>query len=1557
MYAQDIFEDSNEAENYEEVYSSSTTSSGIRGVPGRITTESGIKGNGTQIDPYIILDEEDLLIIADEVNNKNNTYKDAYFEIDAEESIEIKGNWVPIGNKNTPFKGNINGNSVTISGIRADGNITPSGISYYGFFGYVENAEIKNFIVSGSAINYDNVAGIAGNSKNSSFINCINYVNISGSTNAGGISAVDDGSDFENCINKVNVISTKGTAGGIVSNIKNYTRLKKCYNHSLVEGKIVGGVVGNIEKGMANINSDLEGCYNEGTVTGTDYTGGVVGKVGDYCILTDCYNNGQVYGSGKYTSGVAAYLGANALIENCYNYLKGTIIGTGNYTSGVFGDIQSNKTAGATNMRLSGLYNAGTVTGSGNYTSGVLGSVPANMGDNITYCYNIGTVVGKGNKVAGICGTLQGIHMGNNNTTSRLNLCYNLGEVKGEGENTEASGINTENMVAFGPRLDGSWVVNCFNYGNVSSKSEKVAAITYVGYPINKNCYYLEGSAGSKPEDFNGATVYDAAAFSSGQVAYALDKGDDAGRLKNWGQGKDYPVPVSSENPAVYKIDVKVTGKGENKVIHKGIKISAGSSAYVYGSVGKRLDFKYEIEEGHMLDNISFGTTDLNAVLDEASKTFSFTLKKTGNTSIFVRFMQTPEGLKDEYSVIYDANGGKWMDGSTKYIDMVKAGSRTVKPVMEPYFPSTPGVNNVFKGWFADKECSIPYNFTSAIVEDITIYAGWQNMQKHTVTFDAAGGLIEGEPSLEKEVVTGNVVEKPVMNPVKEDFNFRGWYTDEDCLYLYDFENPVTGELILYAGWTPVGKCIVVFDANEGTVAQGGEKHKAISLIINKGESVRAMSASKEPKGSSTFDLEGWYTSSGSRWDFAEPVNESMTLTAKWKENFLQNPREDGSYEIDGLGALEALRDIINSGDTYEDATFVLTSNIELPADWTAVGTGSDGFKHTFDGGGNTIYFNGKQKSPIFDKLTGMVKDLNIEAGYVSGLSSALAYTLLGGEINGCEVHGIFEGGNAGIVFEQYNGTIRNCKIKSGSEIIGKGCVAGIVAIMRSGEKNSSLIENCTIESGVTLTSLGDAYPDFAVAGIAAYSYDVTIEKCSNSAEIVLNGGDVDGSAGGIVAAKNTVSKNVIIKNCDNTGNIIIKGNRNHIAGGIVGEALVTIENSYSIGNIYSECDSSSIGGLAGKCTSIKNSYWYGEIQWNEKREGKTAGITPYEGAMIENCYYGVNSQDETGVLSDIKDGKGSTKLTAKEFAEGKVAYLLDGGGNDGNRLVYWTQGNGYPIEGSPEYYKITLESDINGGNIDIDGLLELYEGRGTQLTVNVKANEPETIVEGDVTTERTYTLESLKVTQGEKTEDIKDDKIFELTGDAHILASFVKNDVVKYPEKPVDPKDPVNPKDPDDNDDDDKAPLDDGDIKGGGSDDGDGIGDGTGSGIGDGTGGGTDTSTDGNQTGTIDTETGIPVESTSESKNENSSPSISISQQTDDDVVTETEDGQIPPETPEQPEKSEKPEEPEEESEEASTAPVTNKQNSMIPPIAAAIAAALLILAGIYRFIILKKK
>ena len=68
-----------------------------------------------------------------------------------------------------------------------------------------------------------------------------------------------------------------------------------------------------------------------------------------------------------------------------------------------------------------------------------------------------------------------------------------------------------------------------------------------------------------------------------------------------------------------------------------------------------------------------------------------------------------------------------------------------------------------------------------------------------TVTFDSQGGT--AVPAQEN-IPVGETATEPAR-PSKGDNTFTGWYSDPDCTQRWDFSQPVTADMTLYAGWTP----------------------------------------------------------------------------------------------------------------------------------------------------------------------------------------------------------------------------------------------------------------------------------------------------------------------------------------------------------------------------------------------------------------------------------------------------------------------------------------------------------------------------------------------------------------------------------------------------------------------------------------------------------------------------------------------------------------------------------------------------------------------------------
>ncbi len=171
-------------------------------------------------------------------------------------------------------------------------------------------------------------------------------------------------------------------------------------------------------------------------------------------------------------------------------------------------------------------------------------------------------------------------------------------------------------------------------------------------------------------------------------------------------------------------------------------------------------------------------------------KLYDFSSAVTRNIILYAKWNK-------KHTVIFNTNGGTAIENQT-----IENG----KTVVKPYDPTKTGY--AFEGWYIDSSLTTRYDFSTAVIGDITIYAKWNssiNQGNHTrpvspvthlVTFDTNGG---------SEIVFQNVKEGQQIikpdDPIKDGFTFIGWYTDSELNNPFDFSNKIMSDLILYAKW------------------------------------------------------------------------------------------------------------------------------------------------------------------------------------------------------------------------------------------------------------------------------------------------------------------------------------------------------------------------------------------------------------------------------------------------------------------------------------------------------------------------------------------------------------------------------------------------------------------------------------------------------------------------------------------------------------------------------------------------------------------------------------
>ena len=262
----------------------------------------------------------------------------------AEDGKELLS-WIPIGNYDNRWKGNMNGQGHTISNL-----YIKTAQNYVGLFGYTERATIQDLIFDYAKVENVNTT----NTKTDYTGFLAGYADGVSPSHIRGIKTTN------NCT----VIGQKHT-GGIVGGAR--INLENCENHSSVKGTgSVGGIAGS-SSGII-----IKRCTNYGTVENNNsYIGGIIGYAW-YTSIEDCANYGKITSTGWKAGGIAGQTFGNSRIQNVFSYgdvtntkdNPGIIIGYVNGTLTAKGIVAYNKEALLNNsfVDINNIVGTGTLT-------------------------------------------------------------------------------------------------------------------------------------------------------------------------------------------------------------------------------------------------------------------------------------------------------------------------------------------------------------------------------------------------------------------------------------------------------------------------------------------------------------------------------------------------------------------------------------------------------------------------------------------------------------------------------------------------------------------------------------------------------------------------------------------------------------------------------------------------------------------------------------------------------------------------------------------------------------------------------------------------------------------------------------------------------------------------------------------------------------------------------------------------------------------------------------------------------------------------------------------
>lgn len=188
--------------------------------------------------------------------------------------------WTPIGySYSNRFQGDFDGNGFSIKGLYIDDSKESIGL-----FGFIQNATVKNLMVSGEVISM-----------------------ASGSVCAGGIIGEASDSDIAGCCFEGCVQSNNAFSAGIVGRVQGKSLIAGCHNAGAIKGNsLVAGITA-----LTDGDIGIAGCSNTGGLTSiSSDCGGIVTTANSATFVNGCYSTGNM--KGNTMGAIIAYASRNA---------------------------------------------------------------------------------------------------------------------------------------------------------------------------------------------------------------------------------------------------------------------------------------------------------------------------------------------------------------------------------------------------------------------------------------------------------------------------------------------------------------------------------------------------------------------------------------------------------------------------------------------------------------------------------------------------------------------------------------------------------------------------------------------------------------------------------------------------------------------------------------------------------------------------------------------------------------------------------------------------------------------------------------------------------------------------------------------------------------------------------------------------------------------------------------------------------------------------------------------------------------------------------------------
>ena len=265
------------------------------------------------------------------------------------------------------------------------------------------------------------IGGIVGYSRDAWYYGCVNGTSETKSTQisgkngrVGGIvggfdggtvtssstSGTYAGSVARNSANYMTITTSAGESVGGIAGYANWITPGYTFNNADNYGTVtassstkVGGVVGFFAKGDASSTYVFTNCTNSGAVTGSGYTGGIIGHSQAKQVKA-CTNTGSVTASSN-VGGIIGVVDSGSIVSNC---VSSGAVGNGSNAGGIVGNNAGTINHTYFNGSVSGTSNVGGIVGnntSADVTNNFVQTTATISGSGTS---NVGGVVGSSTK-------------------------------------------------------------------------------------------------------------------------------------------------------------------------------------------------------------------------------------------------------------------------------------------------------------------------------------------------------------------------------------------------------------------------------------------------------------------------------------------------------------------------------------------------------------------------------------------------------------------------------------------------------------------------------------------------------------------------------------------------------------------------------------------------------------------------------------------------------------------------------------------------------------------------------------------------------------------------------------------------------------------------------------------------------------------------------------------------------------------------------------------------------------------------------------------------------